>query len=102
MMAENTKLFQDHRAVELIMSSPSSRTYKRIHRGVRSFDSSVADREKQNAVFSGTYAQFSHHPAINKKHLSSSENKRLAAFSPLDPVWGIGLREDDPRVNKLR
>ena len=56
MMAEKTKLFQDHRAVGLIMSSPSQSTRKRIGRGVRNFDSGVGDREKKNAVLSGTYA----------------------------------------------
>ena len=56
MMAEKTRLFQDHRAMELIMSSPSPSTRKRIGRGVRNFDSGAGDREKQNAVLSGTYA----------------------------------------------
>ena len=66
MMAEKTKLFQDHRAVGLIMSSHSPSTRKRIGRGVRNFDSSVGDREKQSAVLSGTYAEFTQNPAINK------------------------------------
>ena len=66
MMAEKTKLFQDHRAVGLIMSSPSPSKRKRIGRGVRNFDSGVGDREKQNAVLSGTYAKFTQNPAINK------------------------------------
>ena len=35
-----------------------------------------------------------------KHHRLSTGNKRLAEASPLDPVWGIGLRADvadDPR-----
>ena len=35
MMAEKARLFKDPRAVELIMSSPDSRTHKRVGRGVR-------------------------------------------------------------------
>ena len=66
MMAEKTRLFQDHRAVELIMSSPSPSTRKRIGRGVRNFDSGAGDREKQTVVLSGTYAKFTQNPAINK------------------------------------
>ena len=46
MMAEKTRLFQYHRAVELIMSSPSPSRRKRIDRGVRNFDSGVGDRSK--------------------------------------------------------
>ena len=66
MMAEQTRLFQDHRAVGLIMSSPIPRTSKRIRRGVRDFDSVVGDREKQNAVLFGTYAKFTQNPAIKQ------------------------------------
>ena len=98
MMAEKTKLFQDHRAVGLIMSSPSPSTRKRIGRGVRNFDAGVGDREKQNAVLSGPYAKFTQNPAIKKKKLSS-DNKILAESSPLKPVWGIGLRANGPRTN---
>ena len=64
MMAEKTRLFHDHRAVELIISSPSPSTRKCIGRGVRNFDSGVGDREKKNAVLSGTYAKFMQNPAI--------------------------------------
>ena len=69
MVGENTKLFQDHRAVELIMSSPSPSTHIRIGRGVRNFDSGAGDREKQNAVLCGTYAKFTQNPAIKKSPL---------------------------------
>ena len=66
MMAEKTTLFQDHRAVGLIMSSPSPSTRKRIGRGVRNSDPAVGGREKQNAVSSGTYAKFTQNSAIKK------------------------------------
>ena len=37
-----------------------------------------------------------------KHHLLSTGNKRLAEANPLDPAWGIGLREDDPRAKDPR
>ena len=98
MMDEKTKLFQDHPAVGLIMSSPSPSTRKRIGRGVRNFDSSVGGREKRDAVLSGTYVKFTQNPAMNNP-LLGSDNKILVESSPLDPVWGIGLRVDGPRAN---
>ena len=64
---------------------------------MRNFDSAVWDREKQNAVLSGNYTKFTQNPAV-KHHLLSTGNKRLAEASPLDSVWGIGLRADDPRA----
>ena len=52
-------------------------------------------------VLSGNYTKFTQNPAM-KHHLLSTGNKRLAEASPLDPVWGIGLREDDPQANDPR
>ena len=37
-----------------------------------------------------------------KLNFLSIGNKRLADASPLDPVWGIGLRADDPRAKNPR
>ena len=64
MMAEKIRRFQDNRAVELIMSSPSPSTRKRIGRGVRKFYSGVRDRKMQNAALSGTYVKFTQNSAI--------------------------------------
>ena len=66
--------FKDHRAVELIVSSPDPSAHKRIGRGVRNFDSAAWEREKQNAVLSGKYARFTLNPAMNH-HLLSTGNK---------------------------
>ena len=64
MMAEKARLFKDHRARELIMSSPGPSAHEHIGRGVRNFGSAVWDREKKNAVLSGTYAKFTQNPAV--------------------------------------
>ena len=66
MIAKTTRIFQDDRAVGLIISSPSPRTRQRIGRGVRNFDSGAGNWEKQNAVLSGTYAKFTQNLAIKK------------------------------------
>ena len=101
MMAGKASVFKDHRAVELIISSPDPRTHKRIGHGVRNFDSADWNREEQNAVLSGNYVKFTQNTAM-KNHLLSTGNKLLAETSPLDPVWGIGIRADDPRADDPR
>lgn len=98
MMVEDTSFLNDHKAVALIMSSPDLTTHERINKCVRNFDSAVYHKEKQTAVFSGTYVKFTQQPAT-KKHLLSTGNKMLAEASPLDPVWDIDFREDVPRTN---
>ena len=73
MVAAKARHFKGHRAVELIMLSPDPNAHKRIGRGVRNFDSAAWDREKQNAVLSGTHAKFTQNPAM-KNHLLSTGN----------------------------
>ena len=83
------------------MSSSDPSAHERAGRGVRNFDSAAWDREKQHAVLSGKYARSTQNPAM-KHHLLRTGNKRLAEACPLDPVWGIGLRTDDPRAKGPR
>ena len=97
MMAEKARRLNDHRAVELIMSSSDPSTHKRVGRGVRNFDTAVWDREKQIAVLSGNYTKFTQNPAM-KNPLLNTGNNVLAESSLLDTVWGIGLRADDPHA----
>ena len=52
-------------------------------------------------MLSGNYAKLTQNPTM-KHHLLSTVNKQLAEASPLDPVWGIGLRADDPRTKDPR
>ena len=58
----------------------------------------VWDRVRGDAVLAGTFAKFTQNPAM-KQHLLSTGTNLLAEASPLDPVWGIGLRADDPDAN---
>ena len=101
MMEEKARLFQDHRAEKLIMSSPDPSAHKRIGRGVRNFDNVVWDRVREDAVFAGIFAKFSQNPTITK-HLLSTGTKHLAEASPFDPVWGIGLRASDTEARNPR
>ena len=101
MMAEKARFFQDHRAEELIMSSPDPSAHKRIGRGVRNFDNAVWDRVREDAVLAGNFAKFSQNPTM-KHHLLSTGTKILAEDSPFHPVWGIGLRADDPEARDPR
>ena len=101
MMAEKARLFQDRRAEELIMSSPDPSAHKRVGRGVRNFDNAVWDRVREDTVLVGNFAKFSQNPTM-KYHLLSTGTKILAEASPFDPVWGIGLRADDPEARDSR
>ena len=79
------------------MSASDPSKHKRVGRGVRKFDTAAWDREKQHAVLSGNNDNCTPAPAM-KRHRLSTDNTVLAEASPLDPVWGIGLRANDPRA----
>ena len=66
MTAEKTRLFQEHQAVKLIMSLPSPSTRRLTGRGVHNFYSGAGDKEKQNAVLSGTCAKYTQNPVMQK------------------------------------
>ena len=100
-MAEKARLFQDHRAEELIMSSPDPRVHKRIGRGMRNFETAIWDRFRENAILAGNFAKFSQNP-IMKQHLLTTGTKRLAEASPFGPVRSIGLRADEPEASNPR
>ena len=68
---------------------------------MRNFDDAVWDRVRDDAVLAGNFAKFSHNPTM-KQHLLSTGTKFLAEDSPFYPVWGIGLREDDPEAHNSR
>ena len=97
MMAEKARLFQDHDAAERIMASPDPREHKRLGRGVHNVECAIWDLVREDAVLDGIFAKSTHNPAM-QQHLLSTDTKTLAEASPFDPVWGIGLREDDPEV----
>ena len=74
MMAGKARRFNDHLAVEPIMSSPDPSAGKCIGRGVRNFDSAAWDGEKKNAVLSGNYAKFTQILAMKHHLLITSIN----------------------------
>ena len=101
-MAEKAHHFQDLRAEELITSSPGPSAHKRTGRGVRNFDNAVWDCVREDAVIAGNFATFSRNPTVKYHLLRTGTKRSLAEASLFDPVWGIGLRADDPEARDPR
>ena len=96
MMAEKARLFHDHRALELILSTSEPQSRKRVGRSVRSFDNAIWERERGYAVLAGAFAKFSQNPEMKHHLLGTGSNKLLPEPSLFDQVRGIGLRANDP------
>ena len=94
-IAEQARLLGDESSFHLIMEVKDPREHKRLGRKVRRFDHVTWDRERVNVAFAGNYAKISQNPDMRRCLLSTGD-RLMAEASPFDPVWGIGLRADNP------
>jgi len=97
MMAAKARLFGDEEALEAIMETDDPREQKRLGRLVVGFDEDTWNEVAVDIVTEGNFAKFSQNPEM-KAWLLSTQDKILVEASPYDKVWGVGLREDDPRI----
>ena len=94
MMAGKAKLFNDMAIFEKILSKSSPKEVKDLGRQIQSFDPAVWDAHKYSIVKQGNYLKFSQNERLTH-FLLQTGTKVLVEASPVDPVWGIGLAEDN-------
>ena len=98
MMAEKARLFGDEATRAQIIASTSPREHKALGRRVAGFDHAVWERTRLDIVVRGNLAKFGQNPAMRAALLATGD-KLLVEASPLDRIWGVGLRADDPRIH---
>lgn len=99
MMAGKAKLFNDMDIFEKILSKTSPKDVKDLGRQIRNFDATAWDEQKYRIVEQGNYLKFSQNQNL-KQFLIQTGSKVLVEASPVDPVWGIGLAEDNPAAQE--
>ncbi len=98
MMAAKARLFADQQALARILDAPDPATAKQRGREVRGYDDATWAAARFAAVVAGNLAKFSQNQAEQAFLLATGELVLVEA-SPVDPLWGIGLREQDARVH---
>lgn len=98
MMAEKARLFGDEETLARILTSRSPREHKALGRQVRGFVHEVWEAECLGIVIRGSRAKFGQ-DAARREALLATGNRLLVEASPLDRIWGVGLRADDPRIH---
>lgn len=98
MMAEKARLFGDEEIRRKILASESPREHKALGREVRGFDAATWERERLAIVVRGNLAKFRQNPAMLAALLQTGARTMVEA-SPIDRIWGVGLRADDPRIH---
>jgi ribA/ribD-fused uncharacterized protein len=94
-MYQKAKLFGDHEACEKVLLAGTPREAKAIGRVVKGFKRELWEDKRIEIVVNGNLAKFSQNRELCN-FLIDTGNRVLVEASPHDPIWGIGLAQDDP------
>lgn len=98
MMAEKARLFGDEATRAKILASRSPREHKALGRQVAGFVAATWEAACLEIVVRGNRAKFGQNPDMRAALLATGD-RLLVEASPLDRIWGVGLRADDPRIH---
>lgn len=100
MMMGKAALFGDKESFAKMSLCNNPKMLKSLGRKVKFFDEVVWNKYSMDIVIIGNYHKFSQSSKLCKQLLGTGK-AMLVEASPMDRVWGIGLKFDDPRVNDL-
>jgi ribA/ribD-fused uncharacterized protein len=98
MMAEKARVFADWEAEAAILATPNPRQQKALGRKVRNFDADVWNSVCRGIVYRANLAKFEQNGELYDL-LMGTGDRTIVEASPQDAIWGIGLRQDDPRAH---
>jgi ribA/ribD-fused uncharacterized protein len=96
MMHSKAVLFEDMERADEILNTESCEEVKRIGGEVENFDEQLWTEHRFAVVLRGNLAKFSQNQPL-KEYIMSTTEKIIVEASPVDPVWGIGLSEEEAR-----
>lgn len=98
MMAEKAALFGDPETRAEVLHAPHPGATKALGRQVRGFDEAAWLKSRFSIVVRANEAKFAQNPELGGV-LQKTWARILVEASPVDSVWGIGLAQDDEKVN---
>lgn len=96
-MWAKAQLFGDKDSARLILAEKNPAKAKELGRGVKGFNPTHWDINKEFLMYEvnlAKYSQFDDYKAV----LLSTGEKQLVEVNGKDTIWGIGLYANDPRV----
>lgn len=97
MMASKAWLFQDLVMTKQIMQSHSPREQKELGRRVAGFDLARWNANAKNIVRRGSFYKYSQDEEL-RAFLKQYDGLYIVEGADYDPVWGVKLAWDDPRI----
>lgn len=102
MMAGKARLFGDEETLQKILQAPTPAAAKKLGRQVKHFVPAVWDKHKSEIVVAGNLLKFEQHAPL-KEFLLNTKDRVLVEASPVDSIWGIGMKAGDEHIeNPLR
>lgn len=98
MMWRKAMLFDDERTAARVLAAGHPKAAKDLGRQVRDFDQAAWEAARSAIVVDGNRLKFEQHDD-ERAYLLGTGDRVLVEASPLDRIWGIGLRADDPRAS---
>ncbi len=98
MMAEKANLFGDQAIRARVLQAPNPGAAKALGREVAGFDESIWLENRFAIVVRANQAKFSQNTELGE-FLQKTGSRILVEASPVDRIWGIGLAQDDEKVN---
>ena len=98
MMAEKAALFGDQATRAQVLQAPNPGAAKALGRQVRGFDEPTWLENRFSIVTRANKAKFSQNVELGQ-FLKQTGSRVLVEASPVDKIWGIGLAQDDEKVN---
>ena len=103
MMAAKARLFGDTAVLAKIMATKSNDPgrMKSLGRQVKGYVEDVWVAHREQVMYDACLAKFSQNPAM-KGQLLATGLRDIVEASPVDPIWGVGMAEDNPLIEDKR
>lgn len=97
MMMGKAALFADHNMLTKMSQEEDPKYHQKLGKSVSPFNAAVWDTYKLDIVKIGNYLKFSQFKKLNDL-LLATQGSTLVEGSPVDKIWGVGIKFDDPRI----
>lgn len=98
MMMGKAALFSDDEMFNKMLRTDSPCNQKKNGRKVQGFDETIWNTYSKDIVILGNYLKFKQNPVLGQK-LRATIGSDLVEGSPLDRIWGVGIKYNDPMIN---
>ena len=89
--------FGDTAIAAKILAEPHPRQQKKLGRQVKPYDDARWKAVARNVVYAAAHAKFTQHADLGRR-LRETHGTILVEASPYDNLWGVGLGQNDPRI----